>query len=102
MQRAANANATGRASSRRTRRTSTNLTFLTFYILVPEKMRTLGYLNHNSMIYESNKVFSLLKYIGFYTFNFYSLILPPDGKMMDPYFRENESSEASGTYFKIY
>ena len=33
--------------------------FLTYHILVPEKIWTLGYLTQNLMIYESNKVFLL-------------------------------------------
>ena len=49
------------------------------------------------MIYKSNKIlFTFEKYIGFYFWNFYSLILPPGGKIMDPYFREKEPSEAGG------
>jgi hypothetical protein len=35
-------------------------------------------------------------YIGFYIWNLYLLILPPDGKIVDSYSRENESSEARG------
>ena len=48
------------------------------------------------MIHESNKVFSLLKICWLLYMKFYLLILQPVGKMMDPFFRENESSEASG------
>ena len=60
-------------------------------------MWPLEYLYQNLMIYESNKVFLLLKiYIGFYIWNFYIPFFPPGVKKVDPYFRENESSEASG------
>jgi hypothetical protein len=54
-------------------------------------------LNPELIIYASNKIFLLLKkYIGLYIWNFYLLIFPHGGKKMNPYFRENESSEASG------
>jgi hypothetical protein len=61
-------------------------------------MWTLGHLTQNLIIYESNTVFLLLKiYIGFYIRNFYIPFFPPGVKKVDPYFRENESSEASGS-----
>ena len=55
----------------------------------------------NNIIYGSNKVILLLKkYIRFYILDFYGPILPPRGKIMGPYFREKESSEASGRHPK--
>jgi hypothetical protein len=63
-------------------------------------MQILGYFNQNSMIYGSNKVFSLLKLYWLLYLGFYSPFFPPGGKKADPYFRENESSEGSGTAAK--
>jgi hypothetical protein len=73
-------------------------TFLTFHILVPEKMWTLGYLNQNLMIYESSKVFFYFRIniLAFIFGIFYLPFLSPRGKIVDPFFRENELSEASG------
>jgi hypothetical protein len=48
------------------------------------------------MTHGSNKVFSLLKIYWLLYLEFLRPYLPPDGKMMDPYFRGNESWEASG------
>jgi hypothetical protein len=37
--------------------------------------------------------------MGFYIWNFYNLFFCPGQKKADPYFRENESSEASASIF---
>ena len=42
------------------------------------------------------KSFRVIKYIGFYIRNFYSLFSLASREKTDPYFREDESSEASG------
>jgi hypothetical protein len=70
---------------------------------VPEKLWTLGYLDQNLVIYESNKVFLIFeKYIGFYICNFYSPFSLAAREKGDPYFRENEPSEATeGTKVRI-
>ena len=48
-------------------------------------------------IYESNKIFLLLKNILAFIFEIFTALFSlREGKKVNPYFRENESSEASG------
>jgi hypothetical protein len=46
---------------------------------VPEKMWTLGYSAQNLIIYESNKIFLLLKNILAFIFGIFTLLFSPSG-----------------------
>jgi hypothetical protein len=50
----------------------------------------------NLVLYESNKIFLLLKNILAFIFGIFTSFFASGREKMNPYFRENESSEASG------
>jgi hypothetical protein len=64
-------------------------------LLVSERVWIIGYFRQNFITYESNEIVSRFK--NDWLLYFYIPFSPPGGKKADPYFRENESLEASGS-----